>query len=120
MHTLAATQRWDEATGLVRPLQGLGAAHPCGSVRPRSADATLRIIIIDESPVRAAILKEGLCAAGHVDVLHFADRADLLARIYAVDDAGIVVIPTTSTGLIPPSKRGFRTRSSSPHREGSS
>ena len=74
-------------------MQGLGAAHPCGSVRPRSADTTLRIIIIDESPVCAAILKEGLCAAGHVNVLHFADRADLLARICAVDEAGIVLYP---------------------------
>ena len=58
-----------------------------------SVEPTLRIIIIDESPVRAAILKEGLCEAGHVDVLHFADRADLLARICAVDEAGTVFYP---------------------------
>ena len=56
-----------------------------------SVEPTLRIIIIDESPVRAAILKEGLCEAGHVDVLHFADRADLLARIYAVDPDVILI-----------------------------
>ena len=59
---------WDNIAQSVRPLQGLIATHPCGSVRPMSVEPTLRIIIIDVSPVRVAILKEGLCAVGHVDL----------------------------------------------------
>ena len=55
------------------------------------AEPTLRIIIIDESPVRAAILKEGLREAGYVDVLHIDDRADLLARVYAIDPDVILI-----------------------------
>ncbi len=55
------------------------------------AEPTLRIIIIDESPVRAAILKEGLREAGYVDVLHIDDRADLLTRVYAMDPDVILI-----------------------------
>jgi response regulator NasT len=58
---------------------------------------SLRILIIDESSVRAAILEEGLCAAtngadGRTLELHYIrDTANLLARIGAVDPDVIII-----------------------------
>jgi response regulator NasT len=40
-----------------------------------SAESSPRIVIVDESPIRAAILEEGLREAGYTDVV-----ADLRAR----------------------------------------
>src|ERR687887_603273 len=48
-------------------------------------DASLKIVIVDENPIRAAILQDGLKEAGHVNVTHIDNRAGLLARIYALD-----------------------------------
>lgn len=50
-----------------------------------------KIVIVDESPVRAAILEEGLREAGYVDVQHIREMHNLLARIYAVDPDVIVI-----------------------------
>ena len=41
----------------------------------------LRIAVIDKNPLRAAVLEEGLCAAGHTSVVHIDDTAELLERI---------------------------------------
>jgi response regulator NasT len=54
-------------------------------------DASLKIVIVDENPVRAAILKDGLRDAGHVQVVHIDDTTRLLARIYAVDPDVILI-----------------------------
>ena len=45
----------------------------------------LRILIIDDSPVRSAILMEGLQEAGYLDVTVIADTRNLLKRIAELD-----------------------------------
>lgn len=54
-------------------------------------DASLKIVIVDENPIRAAILQDGLREAGHVNVTHITDRTGLLARIYALDPDVILI-----------------------------
>jgi response regulator NasT len=54
-------------------------------------DPSLRIVIVDENPIRAAILKDGLREAGHINVTHLEDRTGLLARIYAIDPDVILI-----------------------------
>ena len=55
------------------------------------AEATPKIVIVDESPIRAAILEEGLREAGFTDVKHISEMQSLLARIYALDPDIIVI-----------------------------
>jgi two-component system, response regulator / RNA-binding antiterminator len=54
-------------------------------------DASLNIAIVDENPVRAAILEEGLREAGYVNVVRIEGTAKLLARIYAIDPDVILI-----------------------------
>ena len=54
-------------------------------------DASLNIVIVDENPVRAAILEEGLREAGYVNVVRIEGTAKLLARIYALDPDVILI-----------------------------
>ncbi len=54
-------------------------------------DASLSIVIVDENPVRAAILEEGLRESGHVNVVRIEGTAKLLARIYAIDPDVILI-----------------------------
>jgi len=54
-------------------------------------DASLNIVIVDENPVRAAILEEGLREAGHINVVRIEGTAKLLARIYAIDPDVILI-----------------------------
>jgi two-component system, response regulator / RNA-binding antiterminator len=54
-------------------------------------DASLKIVIVDDSPVRAAILEEGLREAGYVNVVRIEGTAKLLARIYAIDPDVILI-----------------------------
>ena len=54
-------------------------------------DLSLRIVIVDESPVRAAILEEGLKEAGFQNVLRIEGRSNLLERIYAIDPDVILI-----------------------------
>ncbi|ADH87730.1 response regulator receiver and ANTAR domain protein [Ancylobacter novellus DSM 506] len=56
-----------------------------------TADPALRIVIVDESPLRAAILEEGLREAGYRNVLRLPERHDLLARLHAIDPDVIVI-----------------------------
>jgi two-component system, response regulator / RNA-binding antiterminator len=51
----------------------------------------LKIIIVDESPIRAAILQEGLREAGFHDVALLSDMRNLLKRIYAIDPEVILI-----------------------------
>src|SRR5215510_2743952 len=51
----------------------------------------LKIVIVDENPIRAAILQDGLREAGHGNVTHIEDRTGLLARIYAIDPDVILI-----------------------------
>ena len=54
-------------------------------------DPLLKIVIVDESPVRAAILEDGLREAGFTQVVRIGEMANLLARIYAVDPDVILI-----------------------------
>ena len=56
-----------------------------------SAESSPKIVIVDESPIRAAILEEGLREAGFTSVVHISEMQSLLARIYAVDPDVIVI-----------------------------
>src|SRR5262249_41036880 len=53
--------------------------------------SSLKIVIVDKNPIRAAILEDGLHEAGHVDVVRVDDTSYLLARIYAVDPDVILI-----------------------------
>jgi len=55
------------------------------------AEQSPRIVIIDESPIRAAILQEGLREAGYTEVVHIAETQSLLSRIYSLDPDIIVI-----------------------------
>ncbi len=56
-----------------------------------SAESSPKIVIVDESPIRAAILEEGLREAGYTDVVHIREMQSLLSRIYALDPEIIVI-----------------------------
>ncbi len=51
----------------------------------------LKILVIDEDPVRAAILKEGLGDAGHLRVEWIADTSNLYMRITALDPDVVLI-----------------------------
>lgn len=54
-------------------------------------ESSPKIVIVDESPIRAAILEEGLREAGYVDVQHIREMHNLLARVYALDPDVILI-----------------------------
>ena len=54
-------------------------------------ESSPKIAIVDESPIRAAILEEGLREAGFTDVVHIDEMQSLLSRIYALDPDVIVI-----------------------------
>jgi response regulator NasT len=56
-----------------------------------SAEQSPKIVIVDESPIRAAILEEGLREAGFTGVVHISEMQSLLSRIYALDPDIILI-----------------------------
>ncbi len=54
-------------------------------------DKSPKIVIVDESPIRAAIREEGLREAGYGDVPHIREMQNLLARIYQLDPDVILI-----------------------------
>src|ERR1700728_1013458 len=54
-------------------------------------ESSPKIVIVDESPIRAAILEEGLREAGFTSVAHISEMQSLLSRIYALDPDVIVI-----------------------------
>jgi two-component system, response regulator / RNA-binding antiterminator len=56
-----------------------------------NSDAPLKILVIDENPIRRAILETGLKDAGFENVTVLADTTALLDRIYAVDPDVIII-----------------------------
>src|SRR5215204_4103264 len=56
-----------------------------------SAESSPKIVIVDESPIRAAILEEGLREAGFTGVVHISEMHSFLARIYALDPDVILI-----------------------------
>ena len=55
------------------------------------AEQSPKIVIVDESPIRAAILLEGLREAGFTGVVHINEMQSLLSRIYALDPDVILI-----------------------------
>jgi two-component system, response regulator / RNA-binding antiterminator len=53
--------------------------------------ASLNIVIVDENPIRAAILEDGLREAGYTQVVRIAETANLLSRVYAIDPDVILI-----------------------------
>jgi response regulator NasT len=53
--------------------------------------SSLKIVIVDENPIRAAILEDGLREAGHVHVVRVEEMSHLLARIYTIDPDVILI-----------------------------
>ena len=58
---------------------------------PGHMDPLLKIVIVDESPVRAAILEDGLREAGFTQVVRIGEMANLIARIHAIDPDVILI-----------------------------
>ena len=55
------------------------------------SDSKLSIVVIDEDPVRAAILMDGLAEAGHAEVTLIDDVNNLLKKIFAIDPDVILI-----------------------------
>ena len=55
------------------------------------AESSPKIVIVDQSPIRAAILEEGLREAGYGGVVHISEMQSLLSRIYALDPDIILI-----------------------------
>jgi response regulator NasT len=74
---------------------GLGASLISGARATRigspGMDLLLKIVIVDESPVRSAIIEEGLREAGYTQVTRIEEVTNLLARIYAIDPDVIII-----------------------------
>ena len=54
-------------------------------------DPALKIVIVDENPIRAAILEDGLREAGYAHVVHLNETSHLLTRIYSIDPDVILI-----------------------------
>jgi bacterioferritin-associated ferredoxin/DNA-binding NarL/FixJ family response regulator len=64
--------------------RGQNRVHPI-------AESSTRIAIIDENPVRRAILEEGLREAGYSDVVHLSDTFGLIERIATLNPEIILI-----------------------------
>jgi len=58
---------------------------------PAPMDPSLKIVIVDKNPIRAAILEDGLREAGHVHVTRIEETSHLLTRIYSIDPDVILI-----------------------------
>jgi two-component system, response regulator / RNA-binding antiterminator len=56
-----------------------------------TGEAPLRILVIDENPIRRAILDAGLKDAGFTNIALLGDTKGLLDRIHAVDPDVIII-----------------------------
>ncbi|WP_109795828.1 ANTAR domain-containing response regulator [Minwuia thermotolerans] len=55
------------------------------------ANETLKVAVIDQNPIRAAILVDGLEEAGEVEITLISSTSDLLSRIFAIDPDVILI-----------------------------
>ncbi len=55
------------------------------------ADETLKILVIDDNPVRAAVIEAGLREAGHERISILADMRNLLRRIVDADPDVLII-----------------------------
>jgi len=76
---------------LVERFKGPDSSNPGTPVPGELRDSSLKIVIVDASPIRSAILEDGLREAGFMHVERIADTHNLLARIYAIDPDVILI-----------------------------
>jgi len=57
----------------------------------KNADTTLKILVIDETPIRRAILEAGLKEAGFSNVTTLDSAAGLVEQIYAIDPDVVLI-----------------------------
>jgi two-component system, response regulator / RNA-binding antiterminator len=84
----------DSATGNKRLAETRKGANPPGPGVPSAGgqrDSIVKIAIVDESPIRSAILEDGLREAGFLQVERISETRNLLARIYAIDPDVILI-----------------------------
>ena len=65
------------------------SGEECG--QKMGAGSSRRIAIVDESPVRAAVLEQGLREAGYSDVVRIDEMQSLQNRLHALDPDVIVI-----------------------------
>ena len=76
---------------LVQTRKGSDSPSQGASSPGDQRDSALKIAIVDESPVRSAILEDGLREAGFTQVERIAETRNLLTRIYALDPDVILI-----------------------------
>jgi len=54
-------------------------------------DSSLKIVIVDKNPVRAATLEDGLREAGHPDVVRLDETSHLITRIHSIDPDAVLI-----------------------------
>lgn len=64
---------------------------PAELLKTHPLDALLKILVIDENPVRLAILEAGLREAGFANVVHLANTTGLLDQVYKIDPEVILI-----------------------------
>jgi CheY-like chemotaxis protein len=52
---------------------------------------SLKIVIVDENPIRAAVLEDALREAGHAHIVRLDETSQLLARICALDPDVVII-----------------------------
>ena len=61
------------------------------SERSPAEGRTLRIVIVDENPVRSAIIEDGLKEAGYSDIIRIEEMAALLKRLDAIEPDVVLI-----------------------------
>ena len=82
---MVANPNWRQQKATTQPAPGRSA-----SVSSRM-DPALKIVIVDENPLRAAILADGLAEAGYIHVIRIEETASLLSHIYSLDPDVILI-----------------------------
>jgi response regulator NasT len=80
-----------EFFALAETRKGSDSSGPGSQPQGGQRDSSLKIAIVDESPIRAAILEDGLREAGFTQVQRIAETHNLLVRIYAMDPDVILI-----------------------------
>jgi response regulator NasT len=76
---------------LAETRKGPGSSRHGSQPQGGPRDSSLKIAVVDESPVRAALLEDGLREAGFIHVERIAGTGNLLTRIYALDPDVILI-----------------------------
>jgi response regulator NasT len=58
---------------------------------PTVVDTNLTILVIDENPVRTAILEDGLREAGYLNIVRLNSTHELLRRVFSIDPDVILI-----------------------------